>query len=107
MEKVDTTGATRFVLLNDRDVDVLVGGETYTIERCSNEVCQTMFALMPFPAIAQLRFLRSLHSQKPGHHLSLARRTIMTEWYSLVKRPMCRVHKIKSATTNALSSSFV
>lgn len=48
MEKVDTTGATRFVLLNDRDLDVLVGGETYTIERCSNEVCQTMFALMSF-----------------------------------------------------------
>jgi hypothetical protein len=27
---------------------VLVGGETYTMERCSNEVCQTMFALMSF-----------------------------------------------------------
>jgi hypothetical protein len=38
MEIIHVTSETRFVALNDRTVDVLSGGETYTIEREVNEV---------------------------------------------------------------------
>jgi hypothetical protein len=38
VEKVDRTSRTRFIMLNDRVVDILAGGETYTIEREVYEV---------------------------------------------------------------------
>lgn len=38
VEKVDRTADTRFIMLNDRTVDVLAGGDTYTIEREVDEV---------------------------------------------------------------------
>jgi hypothetical protein len=38
VEKVNRTAQNRFIMLNDRVVDILAGGDTYTIEREVNEV---------------------------------------------------------------------
>lgn len=38
LDIINVTAETRFGALNDRYVDVLAGGETYTVEREINEV---------------------------------------------------------------------
>ena len=45
LEVIHVTAETRFAALNDRYVDVLAGGETYTVEREINEVWHAMICI--------------------------------------------------------------